>query len=323
MTGTTQVKSARAIILAIFLCLSGTATPAQKQSAQKQTGSGWHYKFRNTSVVAPSITSQPVSITVLAGGTASFSVGVTGATPLAYQWYRNGSAISGATSSAYVLSTTTSDNGTQFTVVASNSAGTATSNAALLTINPSPTLLLNSSSTNVGFGDVNVSSSSSKNVSLTNAGNSSVTIANVTVVGPGFNAEGGLSGIILSPGQTATLSATFAPATAGSVTGGVTIASNALNSPVTIALSGTGVAPTTYSVALGWAPSTSSVAGYNVYSSRISGGPYNKLSASPIVSNTYMDGSVGTGQTYYYVVTAVSSTNVESAYSTQIAATVP
>jgi len=324
-SGATTARAARAMVLMVLLCVAGTAARAQKKSTQKSGASSHSSKLRSsttTTVTPPSITAQPASVAVLAGGTASFSVAAAGTAPLAYQWYENGMAIGGATSPTYTISATTiSYNGAQFTAAVSNSGGTATSNAALLTVN-SVTLLLNSSSNSLAFGSVNVSSSSSQNVMLTNTGNSSVTISNVSVAGAGFNA-GGLSGVVLSPGQTATLSATFAPATGGSVTGGITVASNASNSPTVIALSGTGVAPVTHSVFLSWAPSTSSVTGYNVYSSEISGGPYNKLTASPVGATSYTDDSVTAAQTYYYVVTAVSSTNGESAYSPQVSASVP
>ena len=325
-SGPIRANAARAIILAILLCLSGTAAHAQKKTTQKSGLSSHSSKLRSsttTTVTPPSITVQPASVAVLAGGTASFSVAAAGTAPLAYQWYENGMAIGGATSATYTISaTTTSYNGAEFTATVSNSGGTATSNAALLTVN-SVTLLLDSSSKSLAFGNVNVSSSSSQSVMLTNTGNSSVTISNVSVAGAGFNAGGGLSGVILSPGQTATLSATFAPATAGSVTGGITVTSNASNCPMVIALSGTGVAPVTHSVFLSWAPSSSSVTGYNVYSSEISGGPYSKLTTSPVGATIYTDGSVAAAQTYYYVVTAVSSTSGESAYSPQVSAIVP
>src|SRR5207245_1341094 len=59
-----------------------------------------------------------------------------GTAPLSYQWRKNGTAISGATSASYTTpATTTADNGAQFTVVVSNSAGSVTSNAATLTVN--------------------------------------------------------------------------------------------------------------------------------------------------------------------------------------------
>src|SRR4029077_610241 len=68
--------------------------------------------------VPPSITTQPASQTVTAGQTATFSVTATGTAPLSYQWQKNGTAISGATSSSYTTpATTSSDNGAQFTVV--------------------------------------------------------------------------------------------------------------------------------------------------------------------------------------------------------------
>ncbi|HZV88358.1 MAG TPA: hypothetical protein VFF95_12470 [Candidatus Binatus sp.] len=90
----------------------------------------------NAATVAPSITSQPANQTVTAGQTASFSVAATGTAPLNYQWQKNSVAISGATSSTYATpATTSSDNGAQFTVLVSNTAGSATSSAATLTVN--------------------------------------------------------------------------------------------------------------------------------------------------------------------------------------------
>ena len=87
-------------------------------------------------VVPPSITTQPASQTVTAGQSATFSVAASGTAPLSYQWRKNGTAISGATSASYTTpTTTTADNGAQFTVVVSNSAGSVTSNAATLTVN--------------------------------------------------------------------------------------------------------------------------------------------------------------------------------------------
>ncbi len=276
-----------------------------------------------SATVAPAITTQPASQTVIAGKTASFTVAATGTAPLTYQWSKNGAAISGATSSTYTTpAETTTDNNAKFTVAVSNSAGSATSNAAILTVSAS-TLLLNSSSSSLSFGSVNVSSNSTQTATLTNAGNSSVTISNVTVSGAGFNATGVSSGLILAPGQAATLTATFAPSGAGSVTGSVSVASNATNSPDTISLSGTGVAVVNHSVALSWSPSTSTVVGYNTYSSAQSGGPYTKLTSTPVAATSYSDTAVQAGQTYYFVVTSVDSSNVESAYSAEVSALVP
>ncbi len=66
----------------------------------------------------PSITTQPASQTVTAGKRVTFTVVAAGTAPLNYQWKKNGTAISGATSSSYTTpATTSSDNGSQFTVV--------------------------------------------------------------------------------------------------------------------------------------------------------------------------------------------------------------
>ncbi len=79
------------------------------------------------------------------GQTASFSVAATGTSPLNYQWQKNSVAISGATSSSYTTpATTSSDNGAQFTVMISNTAGSVTSSAAILTVNAAPVAPLQS-----------------------------------------------------------------------------------------------------------------------------------------------------------------------------------
>jgi hypothetical protein len=276
-----------------------------------------------SSTVAPSITLQPVSKTVIAGNTASFTVAATGTAPLTFQWKKNGVAISGATSSAYSTpAETTTDNNAQFTVSVSNSPGSSTSNAATLTVKAA-TFLLSCNTPSLNFGSVNVSSNSAKTVTFTNAGNSTVTVSHVTVSGAGFNAGGISSGLMLTPGQTASLTATFAPSGSGSVTGSVSVASNATNSPDSVSLSGTGVAVVNHSVGLSWLPSTSKVMGYNTYSSEQSGGPYTKLTSTPLAGTSYSDTTVLGGKTYYFVVTSVDSSNMESGYSSEVSALVP
>lgn len=84
----------------------------------------------------PSITTQPANTTVKAGRTAKFTVTAAGATPLSYQWRKNGTNISGATKSSYTTpATTQADNGALYSVVVTNSIGSVTSNNATLTVN--------------------------------------------------------------------------------------------------------------------------------------------------------------------------------------------
>jgi hypothetical protein len=273
--------------------------------------------------VAPSITAQPSPQTVTAGQPATFAVTATGTATLTYQWMRNGAAIGGATSATYTIpATTTSDNGAQFSVTVRNASGSATSNAAALTVNAA-TFLLNVSTANLSFANVNIGSNTSLNVTFTNAGNSSVTVSSVTISGAGFTAGGVSTGQILTPGQTATLDVTFAPAGTVPVTGNVTVASNATNSPAMVTLSGTGVQPVSHSATLDWVASPSTIMGYNAYRSAVSGGPYTKVNSSLITAIQYADPTVLAGQTYFYVVTSVDSSGAESTFSNEVSGTIP
>jgi hypothetical protein len=172
------------------------------------------------------------------------------------------------------------------------------------------TRILSASPTSLSFGTVSVNNSSQLLATLTNNGNSNVTVSAVTVTGAGFSASGVSNGMMLTPGQSATLTVTFAPVTPGAVNGArVSIASNATGSPTIITLSGTGQAVSGRSVALNWnASPTTGINGYNVFRATTSGGyGTTPLNSSPISGLTFTDSSVSSGQTYFYVVMAVNS----------------
>lgn len=98
---------------------------------------------------APLITQQPENQTVVAGSTASFSAEATGTPTPTIQWQSSTDGItwidiSGANSSTYTtLTLSTSDNGTQYRAVFTNSIGQAITNAALLTVSQPPPVLIN------------------------------------------------------------------------------------------------------------------------------------------------------------------------------------
>jgi hypothetical protein len=107
----------------------------------------------NAAAAAPTITTQPASVTVTAGQTATFTVVASGTQPLSYQWAMNGSAISGATSASYTTPATTSaNNGSTFAVTVSNSAGNITSNSATLTVDSAPSITTQPANQTVNVG---------------------------------------------------------------------------------------------------------------------------------------------------------------------------
>jgi glucose/arabinose dehydrogenase len=98
-------------------------------------GNGSVRKISYTNNQAPAITQQPVAKTVGVGGSATFTVAASGTAPLAYQWQRNLANIAGATGASHTLNNAQlADNGAKFRCVVSNSAGTATSAEATLTV---------------------------------------------------------------------------------------------------------------------------------------------------------------------------------------------
>jgi hypothetical protein len=81
--------------------------------------------------------------------------------------------------------------------------------------------------------------------------------------------------------------------------------------------------PTTHSATLSWTASTSTVSGYNVYRGSVSGGPYTLVNTSLVTLLTFTDSAVQSGQTYFYVTTAVDGSGNESLYSNETTAAIP
>jgi len=181
------------------------------------------------------------------------------------------------------------------------------------------------SPTSFSFGSVTVGTSKNLPVTLSATGAS----VNVTAAAVSNGTEFALTGpslpLTIAAGGTASFTLTFDPQATGATTANVSFTSSASTSPVTETATGTGAAaaPVQHSVALSWSPSSSSVNGYNVYRGTVSGGPYTKINASLDTTTSYTDSTVQSGQTYFYVTTAVGTDGVESSYSNQVTAVVP
>ena len=152
--------------------------------------------------------------------------------------------------------TLTASQSTTFTVAFAPQATGSASGAVTLTsdaLNPVLTMglsgtgigpgALGSNPTSLSFGSVQVGSQQTLSETLTNTGGSSVTISQVGISGTGFTVSGITAPLTLTAGQSATFSVRFAPQSAGSVSGNVTITSTAPNPTLTIPLSGTGISP--------------------------------------------------------------------------------
>ena len=85
--------------------------------------------------IAPTITTQPVNATVTAGKNATFKVVASGSATLTYQWYFNGTIISGAGSATYTVTAAQSANVGTYSVIVTNAVGSVTSAGAMLTVN--------------------------------------------------------------------------------------------------------------------------------------------------------------------------------------------
>ena len=116
------------------------------------------------------------------------------------------------------------------------------------------TAVLNASASSVAFGTVSVGSEVTKTVQLANAGTGSVTISGMTVSGTGVSVTGLAVPANLGAGQDANLTITYKPNAAGTLSGKVSIASNASDPSLVVDLSGT--ATTAPSSALTATPSS-------------------------------------------------------------------
>lgn len=176
----------------------------------------------------------------------------------------------------------------------------------------------------LNFGSVQVGNNQTLPETLTNSGGSPVTITQVNPSGTGFSASGLNLPLTLAAGQSQTFNVTFAPGSAGTSNGNLTVTSNASSSPTIESLTGMGTSAPQHTVNLSWTASASqNVIGYNIYRGPKSGGPYSKINSVLEASTLYSDTSVADGQTYYYVTTTVNSSNEESAYSNQAQAAIP
>jgi hypothetical protein len=175
----------------------------------------------------------------------------------------------------------------------------------------------------MSFGSVTVGSTLSQTGTLS-ASSAPVTVSSIGGNSSEFSVSGISLPLTIAAGSTASFKVIFSPQASGTASASLAFVSNAFNTPTLQSLTGNGIAPVQHSVALTWNPSTSTnVVGYNVYRGTTSGGPYTKLNSAPDPGTSDTDTTVQSGQTYYYVVSAIDSNANESLFSNQVQAVIP
>ena len=102
---------------------------------------------------------------------------------------------------------------------------------------------LSASVTSLSFGNVAVGNNKIQSVTITNTGSTAIKLSDVSATGAGYTLAGGNSSVTIPAGQSGTLQIQLAPASAGVINGSLSIESNAANSLLKIALTGTGTEP--------------------------------------------------------------------------------
>ncbi len=158
-----------------FAPISGaTSTTYSFTATTSENGDGYEAVFTNsvgsattaaatlTVTAPPVITTDPSSVTVASGDTATFTAAATGTPNPTVQWEVSTNAgttfapISGATSTTYSFTATTAENGDEYEAVFTNSVGSATTTAATLTVTvptTAPAITTSPSSATVASGD--------------------------------------------------------------------------------------------------------------------------------------------------------------------------
>jgi len=173
----------------------------------------------------------------------------------------------------------------------------------------------------MSFSNVTIETTQSQSGSLTASGGS-VTLSSSSSSNSAFTLGGFTLPVTLAAGQSLPFTVTFAPTATGIASANISFfTSNSAEASETASGSGGTIQ---HNVDLSWNASTStSITGYNVYRGTASGGPYSRINSALDSALSYSDSTVKSGQTYYYVTTAVDSSGVESSYSSQVQAVIP
>jgi hypothetical protein len=174
----------------------------------------------------------------------------------------------------------------------------------------------------LNFGSVAVGSTASLPAVLT-ASSAAVTISSDESGSSEFSITGLTLPVRIRAGQSVQAMIQFKPNASGTATTQATFFSNAIDSPTTEQLTGTGTAQGSHDAYLTWEAGDPDAIGYNIYRSTVHGGPYEQINGSLDSATNYTDYGVVGGKTYYYVATEVNSQGEESGFSNETKTKIP
>jgi hypothetical protein len=312
--GKYEAATTTASATSLVVSVSGTAAAVGKLTAAPSTVSFGNLQMGNTQNLPATLINSGAGPVTITQGTASGSgFGLSGL-PLP-------TTLTPGESVTFVASFTPRSAGAAQgnILVVSNASNPAVNLALSGSANAPGQLALSPSSLN--FGTVAIGKNQQLNATVTASG-SSVTISSASVSNSEFSLGGMQLPVTIPAGQSASFTVTFAPQAAGATSASIDFGGTA--STAVESVSGAGSAPVVqHSVALSWSPGGSTVTGYNIYRGTQTGGPYAKLNTTSSVANTYGDGGVNSGQTYFYVTTALDSAGAESTHSNEVQAIIP
>jgi hypothetical protein len=249
--------------------------------------------------------SSSVSISQLSVNNSAFSIsGIT--TPVS---------VDASKSTTFTLTyAPTSSGGASGTVTIASDASNSTLTMAVsgTAVAPGP---LGANPTTLSFGNVNVGAKGSLSETITNTGGSSISVTQVGITGTGFSVSGITTPLTLNGGQSATFTVSFAPASAGSVSGNLTVTSSTTNPTLTVPVSGSGVATTVGQLTV--TPATLGLGSVMVGSSTSGSGTLSASGASVTVSGASTNNSVFTigGFSLPHTIAAGQSANYTITFS--------
>ncbi|HEV2730535.1 MAG TPA: choice-of-anchor D domain-containing protein [Terriglobales bacterium] len=179
--------------------------------------------------------------------------------------------------------------------------------------------VLSATSPTLSFGGVQVNSSATQPDTLTNTGGTTITVSQANMSGSGFSISGLSLPLTLIAGQSFTFGSIFAPTTAGSASGTISLTSDASNSTLTISLSGTGTVPGQ----LGVSPTTLNFGSVVVGQSSQLTATLSATGSNVTVSSASANSSEFTlsGVSFPFTITAGQSTTVKVTFTPQSSGT--